>query len=195
MTTDSKPPLSEWPEFEKGDLIISYPRPGDKLDWNRFWLVVNGHKHNQSFMGNRWFVKISHVLFYSSVEGYKPVVNLTVGERGVVVKGGKIFAYHRNVLTPWVEPGKPKQMGKKTFKVRGHEVEVAWDDFGATDVKISKSGAVVVLGMFGSGGLELSEYSPDGVRVSLSDVLFEEISSEIEDIMAEVKLENEDSDD
>lgn len=83
-------------------------------------------------------------------------------------------------------------MNTKTIKVRGHEVEVTWDVLDALGVKISKQGKTVVLGMFGVGGLELSDYSPDGVKVNLSDNLFEEISSEIEDIVAEAKLNAED---
>lgn len=82
---------------------------------------------------------------------------------------------------------------KTTFNVRGHVVDLVCVDKD-WDVKVSKIRnkvpEVLVVGMYGAGCLELSEYSPDGKKVHISDSLFEALSDEIEERVASFEDED-----
>lgn len=80
----------------------------------------------------------------------------------------------------------------KTLRARGYEITVTTTEDG-TDVSVAKGGAVVVVGMFGSGMLDLSDFSPTGERVRLSESVRESIE---ERVCAYVEsVENEEADD
>lgn len=52
---------------------------------------------------------------------------------------------------------------------------------------------VLVAGMYGAGGLDLSEHSPAGEKVSLSDDLFEELAEIAEELGAQIDDEEEET--
>jgi hypothetical protein len=75
------------------------------------------------------------------------------------------------------------------FKVRGYEIALTREgrDY---DVRLTK-GALVVVGMYDAGGLTLSEHTPAGERVRISDATVDEIEEQIGEVIAEGEDEEE----
>lgn len=98
MTTDSKPPLSEWPNFQKGDLICCdwYGRPSI----NSIWLILDPTKHNPVRVGNEWNVHLKKTMYFS-FELSKEIKNLRICQTGFVVREGVIYSYKNNILTSY----------------------------------------------------------------------------------------------
>jgi len=84
-------------------------------------------------------------------------------------------------------------MTKIVAKARGYVATLTREgrDY---DVQITHKGAVVVAGMYGAGMLDLSEYSPDGKRVTLSASVVEAIEEAITEAIEEAASEDESED-
>jgi hypothetical protein len=78
-----------------------------------------------------------------------------------------------------------------THRGKGYRALVSPCDGGDYDVTVQAGDGgiwkTVVVGMWGAGGLELSEYSPTGVRVTLDADLIEQLHEDVEEAVEKLR--------